>query len=105
MWEAKKWLIHGCRWRIGDGKKAKIWKDCWTPRHKALCVELSGSSAEQCEETVDTLINEDTKGWKVDRIRALFNPNIATKVLKIVIFPVTILINGYGTVKGMVDSL
>lgn len=31
IYEAKKVLIEGCRWRVGDGQKIKIWGDKWLP--------------------------------------------------------------------------
>lgn len=49
VWEAKKWLIQGCRWRIRDGKIVFIWKDHWIPSHRSLQLEASGISEENKE--------------------------------------------------------
>lgn len=39
LWEAKKWLIQESKWRIGDGKRAKIWRDSCISGHQTLDLE------------------------------------------------------------------
>ncbi|KAF5458601.1 hypothetical protein F2P56_022622 [Juglans regia] len=39
IWEARKLLEAGCRWRIGNGKSVDIWKDTWIPGHTSLLSE------------------------------------------------------------------
>lgn len=85
--EAKNLLIQGCRWRIGDGKSVKIWKDNWIPGHQALHKELSNMEIEVNEDTVDSLMDGNTKWWNIDKVRALFNPNVAVDIMKIIICP------------------
>lgn len=38
-------------------------------------------------ETVDSLINMETRWWDTQKIRAIFNPILVEKILKIVICP------------------
>lgn len=42
---------------------------------------------EERNATVDSLIDSNTQWWNIDKIRVLFNPRIATKILKIIINP------------------
>ncbi|KAF5468064.1 hypothetical protein F2P56_012246 [Juglans regia] len=81
IWEAKKWLKVGCKWRIGDGKFVKIWKDHWIPGQETLCTE---SEELREDETVDQLLNCQTRWWDVEKVSALFNPKIAEDILRIV---------------------
>lgn len=39
IWKARRWLIKRCRWRIGDGKTATLWKDSWMVGHSSLMLE------------------------------------------------------------------
>lgn len=49
---------------------------------------------EVMDEIIDSLIDENTKWWKVAKIRSLFNPNIREEILKIIICaPLTIKTN------------
>lgn len=47
MWKsiakARELLKQGIRWRIGDGRQVKVWKDGWllTPFVKVICVEFT----------------------------------------------------------------
>ncbi|XP_042950144.1 uncharacterized protein LOC122282259 [Carya illinoinensis] len=57
-------------------------------RHRNLLHDYSvGESQDRKNETVDTLINGETRWWDISKVRALFNPIIAEKILKIVICP------------------
>ncbi|KAJ0095077.1 hypothetical protein Patl1_15891 [Pistacia atlantica] len=39
IWEAKKWVLEGCRWMIGVGTAVNIWFDNWILGHNALVKE------------------------------------------------------------------
>ncbi|KAF5443558.1 hypothetical protein F2P56_036105, partial [Juglans regia] len=82
---AKTWLSEGCRWRVGSGESVFIWKDSWVPGYKLLrrCIETEGLPASQEEATVDRLICPETRSWKFDTVRALFDPMVAEEILKI----------------------
>ncbi|XP_041004081.1 uncharacterized protein LOC121249435 [Juglans microcarpa x Juglans regia] len=83
IWEAKKWLVQGCRWRVGSGENIHIWKDAWIPGHKPLVDELILREGIDMDETVDIPLDPETKGWRMDHIRALFNPIVVADILKI----------------------
>lgn len=42
---------------------------------------------EDVDTTLDSLIDVSTQWWKVERVRALVNPNIAAEILKIRVCP------------------
>lgn len=83
--EAKRRLLEGCRWRVWTRKTIKIWSDVWIPGHKTLVLELDRMQGNHMEATVDTLIDQETKWWKVEYIRALFNPIVAADILKVML--------------------
>ena len=88
IWDTRVFLKQGCQRRVGDGKNIRIWHDYWIPGHRnALHDHSVGESQDRKNETVDTLINEETRWWDISKVRALFNPIIAEKILKIVICP------------------
>lgn len=73
MLQAKEVMNLGTRWLIGDGKKAKIWRDNWLPEQANFKV-WSPATTLHLEATVSELIVEDTKRWKRDLIYNIFNP-------------------------------
>ncbi|KAG6696512.1 hypothetical protein I3842_09G152300 [Carya illinoinensis] len=87
IWEAKHLLRKGGRWSIGNGKAVRIWKDCWVPGHQVLQRDTVCAESDTIEAKVGDLIDGNTKWWDVNRIRALFNPNLAVEILKTVPSP------------------
>ncbi|KAF5464933.1 hypothetical protein F2P56_014970, partial [Juglans regia] len=84
IWEAKKWVLRGSRWRVGDGRTVKVWFDQWVLGHGALCSEMSHGSLEVQEDVVASLMDVDAGNWNVHKLRSLFNPNVVSDILKIV---------------------
>lgn len=39
IWEACKWLVASCQWRIGNGSSVDIWQDPWITGHNSLVLE------------------------------------------------------------------
>lgn len=76
----KKGLAKGCRWRIENGRTTSTWEDHSLPDHSSLIWENMSISGERKED-------HQTKWWNAKNVRALFNPIIASKVLKIFIVP------------------
>lgn len=78
-------LIKECIWIIRDGTTSSIWKDHWILDHLSLQLEgipiLKGS----IEAIASALMDNQSKWWDVENIRALFNLNIALEILKIII--------------------
>lgn len=76
----KKGLAKGCRGRIEDGRTTFTWEDHSLPDHSSLIWENMSISGERKED-------HQVKWWNAKNVRALFNPIIASKVLKIIIVP------------------
>ncbi|KAG2675399.1 hypothetical protein I3760_12G002400 [Carya illinoinensis] len=87
IFEARRWLLDGCCWQVGSGESIKIWGDIWVLGHKLLQHEIDGHIrghlAIQGNETVETLINHNTRTWDISKLRTLFNPMVADYILKI----------------------
>ena len=66
---------------MGDGKSTKILSDNWIPDIPPYTVRTLVSI--EADQTVDTLINEDSQTWKSDLIKHVFLENIATKILQV----------------------
>ncbi|XP_042944567.1 uncharacterized protein LOC122278446 [Carya illinoinensis] len=88
IWEARTLLMKGCQWRIGNGATTRIWHYTWIPSHQSLIMEENGTAGRDLSTRVTSLIDVDIGWWNVSRFRALFNPNIASDVLKILLSPV-----------------
>ena len=63
----------GTRWRVGNGKMIHIWEDKWLPTqttHK-IC-----SSQQYIGDFPigSSLIDKDTRRWKVDKVKEAFPP-------------------------------
>jgi len=71
IYYAKDLLCKGLVWRVGDGRKIKVWGDKWLPTPSTFSVQsipkrLNGNSQ------VADLIDQDTMRWKVEFIQAEF---------------------------------
>lgn len=80
-------MYKGCQWRIDSGHFVKIYKD---PQILGLNTnELTDDSEveDSRDDTGSSLIDESTQWWNVEKVRALFNPHIAERTLKIIIYP------------------
>ncbi|XP_041020420.1 uncharacterized protein LOC121262052 [Juglans microcarpa x Juglans regia] len=87
IWEAKNMLMKGCQWRIGNGATARIWQDNYVPGYQSLMLEETGSAERDFSAREASLIDIETGWWDVSRVRALFNPKIASDVMKILLSP------------------
>lgn len=75
-------IRRGTRWRVGNGKLIHIWEDKWLPiptTHKVCSPQLDFDDFPM----VSSLIDDDTKRWKVGLIRATFLPFEAETILSI----------------------
>lgn len=75
--------MEGCRWRVGNGKSVKIWKDSWLPGLRLLQPTLGGRNGPVVDE--ETIVDSDatTKTWNAWLVRALFNSSTVEETLKI----------------------
>ncbi|XP_065622877.1 uncharacterized protein LOC136064721 [Quercus suber] len=72
----------GTRWRVGNGKRIHIWEDKWLPTrttHKVISFSRDFGDFPM----VSSLIDENSKWWKPDLVKALFLQFKANEILKI----------------------
>ena len=75
-------LKEGTCWRVGNGKRIHIWEDKWLPTPTTYRV-TSPQSDFGIFLMVSSLIDEDTKWWRMDLVRSIFLPHKAASILKI----------------------
>ena len=77
-------LKRGTRWRVGNGRRIHIWDDKWLPTPSTFKV-ITPPPLRITEDypMVSSLIDPDTRWWKIDSVRALFLPVDADAILKI----------------------
>jgi hypothetical protein len=73
-------LKKGAMWRIGNGKKVRIWRDSWIPRGEMKATTNPSNSRVR---RVADLINQEDHSWKEDMVRNIFMPYDAQEILKI----------------------
>lgn len=59
IWESKKELLQGCRWRVGNEKSINIWIDHWLPGYKVISQNMNDNNL-QNKERVESLIDAIT---------------------------------------------
>ncbi|KAJ0018154.1 hypothetical protein Pint_10775 [Pistacia integerrima] len=85
IWKAKKWVLEGCRWRIGVGITVNIWFDNWILGHNALVKEGYVVNEGNHNECVNSLMCENSRPWDFGKLRALFNQRVVEDIQKIVL--------------------
>ena len=75
-------IQRGASWRVGDGKKIRIWQDHWLPKKHPPHVS-SYPLVEFENSTVDILIDPSRRQWTVDMIDRLFNTEEAELIKSI----------------------
>ncbi|KAG2667144.1 hypothetical protein I3760_15G097700 [Carya illinoinensis] len=88
IWEAKHYLLKGCKWRVGDGKAINIWSDFWLPNHKLVPV-LDSITQSQLNWKVSDLIDDRTRSWDVEKVRRCLPSREAEEVLHMVLTSVS----------------
>lgn len=61
IWEAKKFPLKGCRWKIEDGRSVHIWKDTWILGVITPIMQLDTFAEEAHHIIVSSLITSDDK--------------------------------------------
>lgn len=84
IWEAKEQLVKGYRWRVSDGKSINVWTDYWLPHHK-LIPQPARSEVVHQNDTVESLIDRETKWWDVAKVQSLIPARQAAEIFKIVL--------------------
>ena len=76
------WVLkEDIRWRVGNGKQIHIWEDRWllTPTtYRVTLPQLDFGIYPM----VSSLIDEDTKWWRLDLVRSIFLPHEVASILK-----------------------
>ena len=67
-------------WRVGNGNLIHIWEDKWLPTPSTYKV-ISPPKLFSDFPMVSTLIDKDTRRWKIDLVRSLFLPSKANIIL------------------------
>jgi hypothetical protein len=75
-------LKKGIVWRVGNGKKNRIWRDNWIPRGE---LKITKNLTKSRLRRVSYLINQNDHTWKEEIVRKIFMPYDAEEVLKICI--------------------
>jgi hypothetical protein len=73
-------LKKGIVWRVGNGRKIRIWRDNWIPRGK---LKITRNPSKLRFRKVADLINQHDHTWKEEIVRKIFMPHDAEEVLKI----------------------
>ncbi|XP_042952327.1 uncharacterized protein LOC122289400 [Carya illinoinensis] len=92
IWGTKHKLQEGCQWRIGSGKEVRFWIDSWVPGFTSIAgqhispshygnAELIGDESA----TINSLFIANQRVWDVGKITALFRPEVALHITKIVL--------------------
>nr|XP_051200174.1 uncharacterized protein LOC127313744 [Lolium perenne] len=79
--QGKKLLQKGLVWRVGDGKNISIKEDNWIPEETPSTICTIGTV--QQDQKVSSLIDDNNASWKEDKVREMFQEEIAEKILKI----------------------
>lgn len=74
-------LKKGLIWRIGDGKKVKIWRDQWILRETSL--KLAGQKGRCRMRWVSEPINQEDRSWDVGLIYQVCQPCDVPEILRI----------------------
>ena len=72
----------GTRWRVGNGRLIYIWEDKWLPTPSTYKVIFPPSNILEFS-MVSSLIDFETRWWRVDLLRAAFLPFKAETIQKI----------------------
>ena len=81
-------ILHGLEllkqcviWRIGDGRKVRIWRDPWIPRE--LSLRVTTTKGRQRSKWVAELLDANGRQWDFNKLIAMFNPADADAIARI----------------------
>lgn len=80
--EAKEVLKQGLYWRVGDGKKIRVWKDKWICDMGNMCPEKNIEDVDE-NELVTKYINQNNNTWNEELIDNMFSSNEAAAIKRI----------------------
>jgi len=77
-------LQEGLIWRIGDGKKVKIWRDKWLNIPTTYLIQTPRVLFSE-DSKISELIDQDSKWWNRQLISSMFMTNEVEAILKILL--------------------
>lgn len=83
IWEARKVLVRGRRWRIGDSLSAKVWFEPWVPVIKNFSCYSMVNVEEMLDDRVSSLLDSQANRWNVQKINSIFNARVVVAIFKI----------------------
>jgi ribonuclease HI len=85
IWKSCHVLLHGCRWKIGDGTKVDVMNDPWLKKEDGKWVQ---SPQEQgvSHLSVNQRMLHNSKEWDSNKIQSLFPPHVANSILGVPLF-------------------
>ena len=82
--KARKVILVGARWWIGDGTSVKIFKESWLPGDHSGKV-LSPILVLSEEATMDQLIDSDSQWWNTSLVDSIFIPSETQQIKSILV--------------------
>ncbi|KAK2410765.1 hypothetical protein QL285_046110 [Trifolium repens] len=85
IWRARKVLLLGCRWQIGDGSKIQVMSEPWLRVNNGRC--LNGPQNQNVYQlSVGNLLLPNVKRWDENKIHTLFSIEDAYDILSVPLF-------------------
>ena len=79
---AQKIVQQGYRWQVGNGTSISVWTDKWLPTSSTFCI-TSHPHALPTDLRVSSLIDQETRQWRIGFIKENFPPQEAQTILSI----------------------
>lgn len=84
LWSALGLIRAGVKWRVGDGRTIKIWKDSWLPIPISFSTQAGDQNLEE-NDKVQKLLMLDSNGWNEELVKACFNDEEAQAICSILL--------------------
>ncbi|XP_059442059.1 uncharacterized protein LOC132174415 [Corylus avellana] len=72
IWNARRLLVEGLAWRVGDGSKISIWKDKWVSTSTARLIQSLVLILAQ-DAKVSELLDKETNWWNTTLVHEVFS--------------------------------
>jgi hypothetical protein len=82
-------LKQGLIWIVGNGRDIKVWGDQWIPTLTSFMIQSPRAVLGE-DVKVAELIDQDTKGWNVQLVNAIFNADEAKVIQGIPLSPIPV---------------
>ena len=75
-------IQRGYRWQVGNGDSISVWTDKWLPTSSTFCI-TSQPHPLPTSSRVNSLIDHETRQWRISFIKEIFPPHDAQAILNI----------------------